>query len=115
MSSVVAIPPRRVEPSGGVATSRTLNSLIGADDMTDLVGRLLAWRRALLDPPGVYRRTRPRPERPTAPPPPAFRAPHPPLPSHRSPYGLPTLLDGAGTTAARPYVVAYWHHEGRAA
>ncbi|MFF0107734.1 hypothetical protein [Streptomyces hirsutus] len=84
--------------------------------MTDLIGCLIAWVRALFDPPGAHRRTGPRPAaRPTAPSSPVRRAPRSPLPSHRSPYGLPTLLDGAGTTAARPYVVAYWHHEGRAA
>ncbi|MFE9973153.1 hypothetical protein ACFYRD_20955 [Streptomyces hirsutus] len=84
--------------------------------MTDLIDRLIAWVRVLFDPPGAHRRTGLRPAHPTAPLSPTFRAPHrPPLPSHRSPYGLPTLFDGAGTTTARPYVVAYWHHEGRAA
>ncbi len=28
------------------------------------------------------------------------------LPAHRSPYGLPVLLDGASTAPVRPYVLA---------
>ncbi|MBN0049092.1 hypothetical protein JS756_34430 [Streptomyces actuosus] len=40
----------------------------------------------------------------------AFRArpvPPAPLPRHRSPYGLVTVLDGGATRAVRPYVVAH--------
>ncbi|MGW0186967.1 hypothetical protein ACWDV7_14560 [Streptomyces sp. NPDC003362] len=49
--------------------------------------------------------------RPTATPSPTYepRAPHPaaaPLPAHRSPYGLPTLLDVHTAASVRPYVLA---------
>ncbi|MFJ9901365.1 hypothetical protein ACIRVK_00405 [Streptomyces sp. NPDC101152] len=40
---------------------------------------------------------------------PAPDSPHPPavpLPTHRSPYGLPVALDGRAATLVRPYVVA---------
>jgi hypothetical protein len=33
--------------------------------------------------------------------------PEPPLPAHRSPYGLPAPLDGAATVAVRPYLVLH--------
>ncbi|MBX7552935.1 hypothetical protein K1Y78_34195 [Streptomyces sp. tea 10] len=44
----------------------------------------------------------------------ASTAPPPvPLPAHRSPYGLDTLLDGAATVAVRPYLVAHEKHQRR--
>ncbi|MGC9494968.1 hypothetical protein [Streptomyces sp. WG7] len=72
--------------------------------MTDLIGRLVA--RLMPESRGTHHRTsRPRPAARTAP-------PHPdstgvdPLPSHRSPYSLPTTLDGTETVAVRPYLLA---------
>ncbi|MEU3896271.1 hypothetical protein [Streptomyces sp. NPDC045251] len=73
--------------------------------MTDPIGRLITWVSLFLRPRGVHRRN--------APPPAFLSAPHPPaaataaihLPTHRSPYGLPTTLDGTETVAVRPYVL----------
>ncbi|MFD3625669.1 hypothetical protein [Streptomyces sp. NPDC058698] len=83
--------------------------------MTDLIGRLVTGVSVLFRPRGAHRRTTHRPallalparERPAAT---CF-----PLPSHRSPYGLPYVLDGAQTVTVRPYVTAPWFQEGRAA
>ena len=76
--------------------------------MHDLIRRALEWLR-LLFAPGTGKRRRPRrdryprlgfiPVRPYAPP--------PPLPRHRSPYGLPTPLDGAASALVRPYLAAH--------
>ncbi|GAA5211108.1 hypothetical protein [Streptomyces thinghirensis] len=72
--------------------------------MTDLIGRLVA--RLMPKPRGTHRRTsRPRPAAHIAPPHPASTDVIT-LPSHRSPYGLPTTLDGAETAAVRPYLLA---------
>ncbi|MFV0135220.1 hypothetical protein ACLGIH_18705 [Streptomyces sp. HMX87] len=68
----------------------------------------------LLVPRGTHRRTGPRPAHlPLPPPPPTIDIP--PLPAHRSPYGLPTVLDGAATVAVRPYVTACRPYELREA
>ncbi|MGC9439012.1 hypothetical protein [Streptomyces sp. WG5] len=73
--------------------------------MTDPIGRLVTWVSLLLSPRGTHRRTSPRPGACPAPHRPAA-ADVVPLPSHRSPYGLPSVLDGAETAAVRPYVPA---------
>jgi hypothetical protein len=72
--------------------------------MTDLIGRLLIWAGFLPKPRGRHRSATlgPRPE--LAAPPPTLDTS---LPSHRSPYGLDTPLDGAATIAVRPYVTAH--------
>ncbi|WSQ11895.1 hypothetical protein OG604_31380 [Streptomyces sp. NBC_01231] len=70
--------------------------------MHDLIRRNLEWLR-LLFAPGTGKRRRPRrhpspyltPVRPSA-----------PLPRHRSPYGLPTPLDGTASALVRPYLAA---------
>ncbi|MFD7689070.1 hypothetical protein [Streptomyces sp. NPDC059781] len=80
--------------------------------MTDLIGRLAAWVNLLFCPRGAHRRNGPRPEPSFAPRPAAASIP---LPSHRSPYGLDTLLDGAAIVAVRPYVTASWFQERQAA
>jgi hypothetical protein len=68
----------------------------------DLIPRTLQWLRLLLPPGTGKRRRHPFPhvtlvDGPTAP---------PPLPRHRSPYGLPTLLDGNASALVRPYLAA---------
>ncbi|MFC8871552.1 hypothetical protein ACFUAC_28570 [Streptomyces sp. NPDC057148] len=68
------------------------------------IGRLVTWVTLLLKPRGTHRRTGPCPETRTAPPPPSASGTAP-LPTHRSPYGLPTTLDGTETVAVRPYVL----------
>ncbi|GHB36825.1 hypothetical protein GCM10010377_29720 [Streptomyces viridiviolaceus] len=70
--------------------------------MTELIGRIVTWVSLLFDPRG------PRLRHPASPPAPQrLAAPDVlPLPSHRSPYGLPSVLDGAETVSVRPYVVA---------
>ncbi|WP_121747634.1 hypothetical protein [Streptomyces sp. E2N166] len=73
--------------------------------MTDLIGRLVTWVSLLLNPRGSHRRTGARLAVRTAPHQQATTSVIP-LPSHRSPYGLPTPLDGAATVAVRPYVAA---------
>ncbi|WP_217171339.1 hypothetical protein [Streptomyces sp. AC512_CC834] len=73
--------------------------------MNEPIGRLATWVSLLLNPRGTHRRTRPRPATRTAPPPQSTTGVIP-LPSHRSPYGLPTVLDGAETVAVRPYLLA---------
>ncbi|RPE41655.1 hypothetical protein EDD90_4745 [Streptomyces sp. Ag109_O5-1] len=79
--------------------------------MHDLIPRALQWLR-LLFAPGTGKRRR-RPHRPPFPhlhltlvrcP---LTAEPPRLPSHRSPYGLATLLDGAESALARPYLTAH--------
>ncbi|WP_432119645.1 hypothetical protein [Streptomyces sp. bgisy032] len=72
--------------------------------MPDLIPRALRRLRLLLAPGSGKRRRgrRPRPHLtpvrlPSAP-------PTPPLPRHRSPYGLPTPLDGAASALVRPYL-----------
>ncbi|MDT0613760.1 hypothetical protein [Streptomyces lancefieldiae] len=76
--------------------------------MTDLIGRLLARLRLTPVPRGAHHRTSPRPAVRTAPPTPSAAGvmPLPALPAHRSPYGLPTTLDGTETVAVRPYLLA---------
>ncbi|WP_030682951.1 hypothetical protein [Streptomyces cellulosae] len=78
--------------------------------MHDLIRRTLEWLRLLLGPgTGKRRRTHLRPHlclhftavRHPAPPQP----PH--LPLHRSPYGLPTPLDGMDSALVRPYLTAH--------
>ncbi|MGW2521797.1 hypothetical protein ACWC09_33230 [Streptomyces sp. NPDC001617] len=71
--------------------------------MTDLIHRLLAWTGLLLIP----RRTEHAPQPPA--PPLALS----PLPTHRSPYGLPTPLDGTATIAVRPYLTAHEQRQRR--
>ncbi|MFE0800744.1 hypothetical protein [Streptomyces sp. NPDC058812] len=73
--------------------------------MTEPIGRLITWVSLLLKPRGAHHRTGPRRA--------ALPTPHHPaaigvvpLPSYRSPYGLPFVLDGAETAAVRPYVRA---------
>ena len=83
--------------------------------MTDLIGRLVAWVSLLLCPRGTHRRTGSRPTPSLAPSFPLRAATGFPLPSHRSPYGLITLLDGAETVAVRPYVATSWSYERQAA
>lgn len=73
--------------------------------MTEPIGRLITWVSLLLKPRGAHRRTGTRPAARPAPPHPAAIGVTP-LPSHRSPYGLPTTLDGAETAAVRPYLLA---------
>ncbi|WP_399886215.1 hypothetical protein ACGH7X_17135 [Streptomyces sp. BBFR51] len=82
--------------------------------MTDLIGRLLARLGLMPKPRGTHRRTSPRPATRTAPPPPSATGVVP-LPSHRSPYGLPTAIDGAETVAIRPYLLTYALYELEAA
>lgn len=83
--------------------------------MTDPIGRLVAWLSLLLSPRGAHRRTGPRPVPAVAPPSARRAVAGVPLPSHRSPYGLHTLLDGAETVAVRPYVTVSWFQERQAA
>ncbi|XKK58689.1 hypothetical protein HFP71_21000 [Streptomyces sp. ARC32] len=72
--------------------------------MTEPLGRLVTWVSLLLKPRGTHRHTGPHPASRTAPPPPPATDTVP-LPSHRSPYGLPTTLDGTQTVAVRPYLL----------
>ncbi|MFE1025514.1 hypothetical protein ACFW5I_13230 [Streptomyces sp. NPDC058818] len=83
--------------------------------MTDLIDRLIAWVSELLNPRGAhrYRTGNPRPVRTTPHHPAAAGVP--PLPSHRSPYGLPSALDGTETAAVRPYLLAHPPYELEAA
>ncbi|MFI8088400.1 hypothetical protein ACIF9R_08770 [Streptomyces sp. NPDC086080] len=83
--------------------------------MTDLIGRLLAWVDLLLNPGGAHRRASSRAVFSSVPASPRPAATRPILPSHRSPYGLPSVLDGAETVAVRPYVTAPWFPERQAA
>jgi hypothetical protein len=78
--------------------------------MPDLIPRALQWLR-LLFAPGTGKRRR-RPHRPLFPHlhltlvrcPLTAEPPH--LPRPRSPYSLPTLLDGADSALVRPYLTA---------
>ncbi|GGQ08657.1 hypothetical protein ACFFKE_22580 [Streptomyces mutabilis] len=72
--------------------------------MPYLIGRLVTWAAPLLEPRGTHRRTGPRPATLTAPLS-SSTIGIVPLPTHRSPYGLPPTLDGTGTVAVRPCVV----------
>ncbi|WP_109035398.1 hypothetical protein [Streptomyces rubrogriseus] len=72
--------------------------------MTEPIGRLVTWVSLLLNRRGTHCRNRPRPPAHHAPPHPAVTRSLP-LPSHRSPYGLPTPLDGTETVAVRPYLL----------
>ncbi|MFC4468876.1 hypothetical protein ACFPH6_30860 [Streptomyces xiangluensis] len=74
--------------------------------MHDLIRRTLEWLRLLFGPGTGKRRRHRHPHfcvhltvvrRPSAP-----RLPH-----HRSPYGLPTLLDGTDSALVRPYLTAH--------
>ncbi|AKZ56403.1 hypothetical protein SAM23877_3356 [Streptomyces ambofaciens ATCC 23877] len=71
--------------------------------MPDPIGRLITRVSLLLRPRGAHRGAVPHPAPRIAPRPPATATIT--LPTHRSPYGLPTLLDGADTVAVRPYVL----------
>ncbi|MDX2932936.1 hypothetical protein [Streptomyces ipomoeae] len=79
--------------------------------MTDLIRRLATRPGLLSKPHGRHRASSPG-SRPTlaVPPPPA---PGTSLPTHRSPYGLATPLDGAATVAVRPYVTAHEQRQRR--
>ncbi|MFC8084527.1 hypothetical protein [Streptomyces sp. NPDC057340] len=82
--------------------------------MTEPIGRLVTWMSLLLNPRGTHRRNRPQPLAYPAPPHPADSH-SPALPSHRSPYGLPTGLDGTETAAVRPYLLSDAPYELQAA
>ncbi|BCL21880.1 hypothetical protein GCM10017668_37230 [Streptomyces tuirus] len=70
--------------------------------MLDLIRRLLVWA-GLSAPRSRSRSAAARPPRIV----PALLIPEwAPLPAHRSPYGLDTLLDGAATVTVRPYLAA---------
>lgn len=75
--------------------------------MPDLIRRLVLRLRLFLTPgTGRHRRPRHRPHLtavPLVPPP----APPARLPLHRSPYGLPTPLDGTASRLVRPYLLAH--------
>lgn len=78
--------------------------------MNDLIRSLAAWIAPL---------TRPRGKTcvPVVRPHPALTSPHPApgasLPTHRSPYGLDTPLDGTATVAVRPYLTAHEQRQRR--
>ncbi|MCZ4506898.1 hypothetical protein O3Q52_01475 [Streptomyces sp. ActVer] len=72
--------------------------------MTDLIHRLATWVGLLLIPRGAHRGRPAHPAPATSPPP---RAVVPPLPAHRSPYGLDTPLDATATQPVRPYLTAH--------
>ncbi|MGX1561442.1 hypothetical protein [Streptomyces sp. NPDC055506] len=80
--------------------------------MHDLIPRALHWLR-LLFAPGTGKRRRCRPRRHLFPHvhltlvscPSASQPPQ--LPRHRSPYGLPTPLDGSASALVRPYLTAH--------
>ncbi|MET9763172.1 hypothetical protein ABZ016_29730 [Streptomyces sp. NPDC006372] len=79
--------------------------------MHDLISRALTWLR-LLFAPGTGKRRRCLRCSPHLRLAPARRLPEPQpshLPRHRSPYGLPTRLDGTASTLVRPYLVAHEH------
>ncbi|MFI6937604.1 hypothetical protein [Streptomyces sp. NPDC050287] len=73
--------------------------------MHDLIRRTLEWVR-LLFAPGTGKRRRPHrysyPRLHLT----VVRNPSAPLPRHRSPYGLPTPLDGTESALVRPYLAA---------
>jgi hypothetical protein len=76
--------------------------------MIDLLRRLADWLGLRLMPGEVH-----CPADALLPPLPLWPLDAEPLPPHRSPYGLETLLDGAETVAVRPYLWAeasggYW-------
>ncbi|AQS69049.1 hypothetical protein [Streptomyces pactum] len=82
--------------------------------MTEPIGRLITWMSLLLTPRGAHRRTGPHPAACPTPRHPAAIGVVP-LPTHRSPYGLPAVLDGTATVAVRPYVLAHTPYELEAA
>ncbi|EFL33088.1 predicted protein [Streptomyces viridochromogenes DSM 40736] len=77
--------------------------------MHDLIPRALEWLRLLFAPGTGKRRRclrcsphlRLTPVRPVSQPEPSH------LPRHRSPYGLPTHLDGTASALVRPYLAAH--------
>ncbi len=73
--------------------------------MPDLIRHLATWVGLLLGRGGAHRQTGPVSATHVAPHRPAVTTPLR-LPTHRSPYGLPALLDGTETVAVRPYVLA---------
>ncbi|MEW2396883.1 hypothetical protein [Streptomyces sp. NPDC046862] len=81
--------------------------------MHDLISRALQWLRVLFAP-GTGKRRR-RPHRHSFPHLhltlvrcPSASQPQPShLPAHRSPYGLPTPLDGTASVLVRPYLAAH--------
>lgn len=76
--------------------------------MTDLIRRLAAWLGLPLFPRGAHRAGAAL--RPVLPPPSEWDA-GPPLPAHRSPYGLDTPLDPGAARSVRPYLpTSYWAH-----
>ncbi|GAA4316691.1 hypothetical protein GCM10023086_39300 [Streptomyces venetus] len=79
--------------------------------MHDLIPRALQWLRLLFGP-GTGKRRRchhcsPRLHLTPVRRPSASQLPH--LPRHRSPYGLPTPLDGTASALVRPYLAAHNH------
>ncbi|WP_416986394.1 hypothetical protein [Streptomyces sp. T028] len=75
--------------------------------MHDLIRRTLEWVR-LLFAPGTGKRRRPRRHPHLTAVRPATPLPQPPrLPRHRSPYGLPTPLNGTDSALVRPYLAAH--------
>jgi hypothetical protein len=86
--------------------------------MHDLIRRLAAWLRLLLAS-GTGKRRAGAPSATRRPSPPHSIAlphlTHPPLPLHRSPYGLHLPLDGTECRLVRPYLTAHvqkrarWH------
>ncbi|MFE0272744.1 hypothetical protein ACFWZY_11560 [Streptomyces sp. NPDC058992] len=74
--------------------------------MTDLIPRLAARLRSWLD-----RRFPPGADPGSTPPPAPVARPAPPLPAHRSPYGLNEPLDGDAGALVRPYLGDVLLHE----
>ncbi|MET9355858.1 hypothetical protein ABZY14_23170 [Streptomyces sp. NPDC006617] len=85
--------------------------------MPNFIGRLVACPTLLHKPRGTHRRTSPHPATRTAPSPPLLPSATGAalLPSHRSPYGLRTVLDGTETAAVRPYLLVGAPYAGEAA
>ncbi|MGW0861127.1 hypothetical protein [Streptomyces sp. NPDC002611] len=77
--------------------------------MTDLICRFLTWAGLLAFPRSGCRRPAHPPRSWSADTSPE-RAP---LPTHRSPYGTDTVLDGTATVAVRPYLVAHEQRQRR--
>jgi hypothetical protein len=77
--------------------------------MTYLIRRLIVWVGLLATPRGWHRRS-PSPPLPSCVAP--TSAASAPLPAHRSPYGVDTLIDGSATAAVRPYLVAHEQRQG---
>ncbi|MBA2807067.1 hypothetical protein E0500_006310 [Streptomyces sp. KM273126] len=78
--------------------------------MNDLIRSLVAWIGPLIKPRGKPCGPAFRPHSALMTPPPA---PDTSLPTHRSPYGLDTPLDGTATAAVRPYLTAHEQRQRR--